>query len=433
MMNILAVGLLLSSLAAAGLWSPHPHHSDGKEESSTSRQPFIKQGHRIIVVEYETESIPNTQQTPSPASNILEEAKDKIKDAASLLPNVGQGIASPDDPTPSARDWICDAYGTCKEKVSGILGQTKEKVSDTVSEAQEAAKDVAEGAARSGEAFAEKAKEAFGSAVDGGERVVEKAKEAIESAVEVEEVDEDGSVGNPAIRRLVEIIRRGCHLAYAVAVKAVSLSSEMAGPLMSGLHMLAIASCYGTGMWVTFGSSQVLAKALPRQQFGLVQSKIYPVYFRSMTVGIGLTFLFHVLNRRHSLWDGRKADIIQGYNLLGSLGLVLANMFYLDPLATKVMFQRFKLEKEEGKGRDITNMGIDSVRVATVTATTTAATAAPTAKMATAAEEAFKKKLGSLSRRLKKLNTYSSFLNVLTLMGLTWHLVYLGQIQKMTC
>lgn len=58
------------------------------------------------------------------------------------------------------------------------------------------------------------------------------------------------------------------------------------------------------------------------------------------------------------------------------------------------MFERMKAEKEEGRG------GGERT-----------------------SEQDLRKKLEKLS----KLNTYSSWLNILTLMSLTWHFVYLGQ------
>ena len=109
-----------------------------------------------------------------------------------------------------------------------------------------------------------------------------------------------------------------------------------------------------------------------------------------------------------------------------------------------------KVEKEEGRGRDMVDDIVDPpvVTVATPTAatTTTVPTAAATArtgtapvdgagtggkqaKPATAAADAemSKSRAVTLSRRLKQLNGYSSLCNVLSLMSLTWHLVHLAR------
>ena len=114
------------------------------------------------------------------------------------------------------------------------------------------------------------------------------------------------------------------------------------------------------------------------------------------------------------------------------------------------MFERMKVEKEEGRGRDMVDDIVDPpvVTVATPTAatTTTVPTAAATARTGTAPAdgagtggkqakpatatgdaEMSKSRAVTLSRRLKQLNGYSSLCNVLSLMSLTWHLVHLAR------
>lgn len=115
-----------------------------------------------------------------------------------------------------------------------------------------------------------------------------------------------------------------------------------------------------------------------------------------------------------------------------------------------------KMEKEEGRGRDDADMVVDPLPVTeTTTTTTTTTSTTPTpigisgartleTKAATSGvtpipgrlmkqQEMVKSRLGKLNQRLKKLNTWSSFLNIMTLMSLTWHLVYLGQRLHITC
>lgn len=113
------------------------------------------------------------------------------------------------------------------------------------------------------------------------------------------------------------------------------------------------------------------------------------------------------------------------------------------------MINRLKLEKEEGRGRDRSNAPtrvIDTVvsdstgaipTTTTTTSTTGTATAAATTTTTTSAgrveEDVVKTKLDGLDKRLKKLNSYSSLLNIMSLMGLTWHLVYLSQCLRANC
>lgn len=61
------------------------------------------------------------------------------------------------------------------------------------------------------------------------------------------------------------------------------------------------------------------------------------------------------------------------------------------------------------------------------------ATSAPPLRPEELEQVAARAQIVELSERLKKLNAYSSFLNILTLMHLTWHLVYLGQHLHSAC
>ncbi|KAF3639269.1 hypothetical protein FXO38_22779 [Capsicum annuum] len=93
----------------------------------------------------------------------------------------------------------------------------------------------------------------------------------------------------------------------------------------------------------------------------------------------------------------------------------------------KVMFERLKLEKEEGRGIHISNSeqssrGVESILDPTRTKTTSQTTT--TTKQAEMSPEQSAQSV-KLSQKLNKLNSYSSFLNVLTLMALTHHLVHL--------
>lgn len=88
-----------------------------------------------------------------------------------------------------------------------------------------------------------------------------------------------------------------------------------------------------------------------------------------------------------------------------------------------------KMEKEEGRGRDMSDVAAEPVGLTSRDASTTApAEAYATAKSAAAGDlDPTKSRVVQLNKQLKALNSYSSFLNVLTLMGLTWHLVHLSR------
>lgn len=94
------------------------------------------------------------------------------------------------------------------------------------------------------------------------------------------------------------------------------------------------------------------------------------------------------------------------------------------------MFKRMKVEKEEGRGREsifgetqrVTKR--ERLTIADPTATATATTTTTTTGEAPPVTESTRQvpvqsKLSRLTERLKKLNSYSSILNILTLMSLS--------------
>ncbi|KAL4183311.1 hypothetical protein AMTRI_Chr11g154560 [Amborella trichopoda] len=482
MMHAVALGFVITSLAAAGVWSPPPPQPN-----------TVKEGHRVIVVEYERELPQHTQQHKIPADysgegvvdreksallgkekGVAEKLKEKYRDAACVLPNLGQGLSSSAESNAprasNAKDKLCDAYGVCKDRISDIFGaakdkvaqkvsesgervadkvfETKDAIADKLSDAEESAKHGAEKLVHSGEELIGKAKTEI---AHSGEEVNGKAKNAGKMASESikktgENVFDNITKGGNKIKggmrtakktidtsqrdvrhNLTDIIHRGWEVipdAWLYAISPETLVSYMVV-----IHTLSFGVAYGVCVWVTFVLSHVLSQALPRQQFALVQSKIYPVYFRTMMYSLGLCFLTHFF--RHPWRNSSNAEKLQSHNLLACLGLVLVNMLYLEPQATKVMFERLKMEKEEGRGRDIAD--IDE-RQMTNTTTTTATTSGASGLSTTgttisggAPHVAMTSKLEKMSKRLKSLNGYSSLLNLVALMGLTWHVCYLSQ------
>ncbi|MBA0816152.1 hypothetical protein Gohar_000845, partial [Gossypium harknessii] len=61
---------------------------------------------------------------------------------------------------------------------------------------------------------------------------------------------------------------------------------EALNTVMSIANLLGLATTYGMSVWVTLIFSYILVEQLPRQQFGVMQSKIYPIYFREMPYSI---------------------------------------------------------------------------------------------------------------------------------------------------
>ncbi|TXG53377.1 hypothetical protein EZV62_022546 [Acer yangbiense] len=323
MINLLALFLVVSSLVSAGVWSPTP-------EKQLQEDVIVKQGHRVVVVEYDQQGQHHTKVSISPEPDISY--------------------------TRGPGELICDAYGKCTHRIATAIGKAKDKVSEAKEGAMHKAQDVKEAAAGKAEDVKEGAKQtAAGMAEDVKEGAKESLSKAKSAAKETKDIGEDvarnvtkqvGKVRDSVVEKAKEAKQGSEHAAKRVqnSLHKVfdkigrhlnglisGLSGAMNG-LMGMMNLLGFATAYGMCVWVTFISSYVLAGALPRQQFGIVQSKIYPIYFRAMAASIGLALLGHTLPRLFKT----KADMFQAANLLGSLLMVLANSMYLEPRATKI-------------------------------------------------------------------------------------------------
>ena len=384
MMNLLALSLVVTSLAAAGVWSPSP------EKQKHGVDVIVKEVHRTIVVEYDQHGQPITEQKH--ANNMVEDAKEKLKEASSHLPNLGQGLSQTSDGSSGKEssshvfpnELICDALGKCKHRIASAMGKAKETVSEVAREAmdetKERVREVGETAGhalgKAKETVSQKAHEAIdetkerahevgeaaGHAIGKAKETVskqahgveERAKESVKDAMDkVKEAKDIGrTMGEDIAKNVTDKVEKAKE---EVVEKAKESKKELSGifgrgrqvgrdavkyvkwpEVMGVVNLLGFASAYGMCMWVTFISSYVLAGAMTRQQFGIVQSKIYPVYFRAMACSIGLAFLAHVLGNRKRMFS-RTVEMLQAYNLLASLLMVSANALYLEPRATKVL------------------------------------------------------------------------------------------------
>lgn len=101
----------------------------------------------------------------------------------------------------------------------------------------------------------------------------------------------------------------------------------------------------------------------------------------------------------------------------------------------QVMFEKLKLEKEEGRGREhvgTRTRGEAEQQPLTAEPPTTTPSEVPEGRERVMVQPQVDK-LNEAHQKLKKLNSYSSILNVLSLMALTWHLVYLAKQSQSPC
>lgn len=131
---------------------------------------------------------------------------------------------------------------------------------------------------------------------------------------------------------------------------------------------------------------------------------------------------------------------IQGFDAAGKVKLVwfrihcvfLCFLFsYFKACVVQVMFERMKMEKEEGRERVHVGTRVSSEseqqRITAEVEPTTTVASQVTERREQEVAQADTDRLDEMRERLKKLNSYSSLLNVMSLMSLSWHLVYLAQ------
>ncbi|XP_073059614.1 uncharacterized protein [Primulina eburnea] len=464
MMNVFALGLLFTSLVTAGFFSPTPEKQNSKENI------VLKDGHRVVV-EFEKDN-GNTKVSISPQDHkgSTENMEDKVSETSE---GVNGRLKEEDSAIPekihrgfSPSELVCDAYGKCKYKIAAAMGKTKEAVAEKAYEVEEEAgeaigkakdtithsahrvsdktrestENVKDSAREAKDKVSEKASEMKEGASVQAEKakshVSEKAKEAEEMVGDVSDRVKQGAQrvkeeGKRELRGSFQRARAIGVRVFASLVPPISLNS------VSGvLHLLGFTAAYGMCIWVTFASSYVLAIALPRHQFGMVQSKIYPVYFKAMAYCVGMALFGHLLSQRKRLYPVRvSVGMFQSFDLVVSLVMVLANMLYLEPRATKVMFERMKMEKEEGRGKESGDTEPRGINVDPTPESLAIGLSSTGGSQGSAEgkQAETKAEMARMTEMLRRLNSYSSFLNVLTLMFLTCHLVYLGQRLHIAC
>lgn len=382
MMNGLALFLVFSSLVGGSLWSATP---DRKPKAYPgAEEVIVKQGTRVVVVEYDIQGPGNTKVSIStPEAGLPQKpttGEHKPKEAFDVLPNLGQGLSSGEPPA-HLKELICDAFGKCKETASKI-GRVEHRVSEKAHEIREGAKemyskvkekvtqkahDVEEEVEDAYAQGKEKTAENIHEVQEGVKDAVKKAKYAAGPTYDLSKTIAEDVVGNISkivststdqmkqrvrgerqgeAKEGVEIaksaldgfINQGEHdLSKRVddAMNYTLPSASFIRSLMCMIHILGFATAYGVCVWVTFFSSFVLAGALPNQQFGIVQSKIYPFYFKAMAFCVGLALLGHILSQREKVFLG-KAELFQAQTLSAALIIVLINQLFVEPRATKV-------------------------------------------------------------------------------------------------
>ncbi|KAK5772161.1 uncharacterized protein LOC108463117 [Gossypium arboreum] len=170
---------------------------------------ILKEGHRVIVVEYDQDGKHKTKVSISSPS--LHQQTDQgeyfgtetMKDAASALPNVGHGISQGKSGSGrhSSGEIICDAFEKCTPRVATALGKAKDKVSDTAHEANKLKQAASETAHEAKEKVKDKAWE---TTQEVREKVSETARETRDKVA-----DTKGAIGNALGKAKGAVVQKG--------------------------------------------------------------------------------------------------------------------------------------------------------------------------------------------------------------------------------
>lgn len=132
-------------------------------------------------------------------------------------------------------------------------------------------------------------------------------------------------------------------------------AGEQTGLTVSGIvrlvHLLSFATAFGTSLWASFIGGIIMFKNLPRHQFGNLQAKMFPAYFKLLMVCCSLCV--SAMATTHPWMGATKRERLQIVALGVSLLTVVVNLLVFQPLTVKIMKQRHKIEKDEGVGTEV--------------------------------------------------------------------------------
>ncbi|KAL6654285.1 hypothetical protein ACP70R_007750 [Stipagrostis hirtigluma subsp. patula] len=116
-------------------------------------------------------------------------------------------------------------------------------------------------------------------------------------------------------------------------------------------HVLAMATAWGAGLWVTFIGGILMFRHLPRHQFGSLQGNMFKAYFMLKSVCSAISVAAFAY-----LHPWKTASTIERYQLgflIAALGCDLSNVLVFTPMTIEIMMKRHKIEKDLGIGSEI--------------------------------------------------------------------------------
>lgn len=124
----------------------------------------------------------------------------------------------------------------------------------------------------------------------------------------------------------------------------LQLYKTLLTPNTASTHLMLFSTLFGSHLWHGFIGGPVTFKTVPRQTFGLMQSKIFPFYFALGTI-IPTALIGNLALAQGGFSNLPTFPVV---TLAISAVANAVNWLFLGPKATEIMFERHRLEREEG-------------------------------------------------------------------------------------
>ncbi|XP_056884818.1 transmembrane protein 205 [Takifugu flavidus] len=117
------------------------------------------------------------------------------------------------------------------------------------------------------------------------------------------------------------------------------------------LHLLVLSFTWGMQVWVTFIAGFVLVQQVTLHTFGLVQSKLFPVYFYCQMGSSVISLALYAVYHPRELLNGHESVQMALYFV--ALIMAFLNAQWFGPSVTELMLQKMEIEKSHGLGNQI--------------------------------------------------------------------------------
>ncbi|CAL8265712.1 transmembrane protein 205 [Gadus morhua] len=121
--------------------------------------------------------------------------------------------------------------------------------------------------------------------------------------------------------------------------------------LVRVIHLLVLSFSWGMQLWVSFIAGFVLVRQVTRHTFGLVQSKLFPVYFYCLLAANLSSLVVYALHHASETTEWHAN--VQMVLYLVALVTAGLNAQWLGPAATELMFRLRAVEEEHGLGDQV--------------------------------------------------------------------------------